>query len=324
MMKQYRLVLCGWVLAAMALTSCVAKDSETGGNTSWLECATHAECPDGQHCNLSAERCEAGPVPDAGSGRMPDGATPEALNADCVACLATGKVWIPGEPQHCEDECLEDSSCFEDLCPSACTSDTCSCFTETECEAAGCAWYEGMSGLFPVTECKPEGAEPLEAGTATATEAGASMQTSDSGPVDETEQTQSTHNETSSTPEVIEAGTPDAKAPISTDASTASNEVPRDPDCMACLATGKAWIPGDPHECEVECYADASCFTDECPAACSADTCSCFAEEACENAGCVWSVGSSGGWPVTSCDRERPAFFQDAGSRDASTDTDAP
>ena len=63
-------------------------------------------------------------------------------------------------------------------------------------------------------------------------------------------------------------------------------------DCEACLASGGTWQPSVSDPCTQDCgVADTSCFTNECPGACSADACeNCFGED-CLDVGCVQPPG---------------------------------
>jgi len=81
------------------------------------------------------------------------------------------------------------------------------------------------------------------------------------------------------------------------DSDTAS---PNTPDtraaCQSCLDDGGTWQP-EADECTQDCaLMDISCYTDSCPEECSSSTCECFSQEACESAGCTWSVESEAMW----------------------------
>ena len=65
--------------------------------------------------------------------------TPDTT-AECEACLADGGTWQP-EAETCSEDCeIQDISCYTDSCPGECSSDTCECFSQDTCEAAGCTW----------------------------------------------------------------------------------------------------------------------------------------------------------------------------------------
>ena len=63
----------------------------------------------------------------------------EELDA-CDACLQSGGTW---QVDTCTNDCdLQDTSCFRNACPAPCAADSCgTCFSTSECEAAGCAWH---------------------------------------------------------------------------------------------------------------------------------------------------------------------------------------
>ncbi len=69
------------------------------------------------------------------------GAGPDA--EACAACIKAGKTWQP-EVKECTDNCdIQDTSCFKDSCPGACSATNCEhCFEQTSCEAASCAWHQ--------------------------------------------------------------------------------------------------------------------------------------------------------------------------------------
>ena len=67
--------------------------------------------------------------------------------------------------------------------------------------------------------------------------------------------------------------------------------------CPACLDHGGTWRP-EVQECTQDCaIMDISCFTDDCPEACSSDNCSdCFDQTSCETAQCAWRQEDEIAW----------------------------
>ena len=69
------------------------------------------------------------------NGTKTDTSTPLS---DCQECLNDGGTWQVDE---CTSNCaLQDISCFRDTCPPACSEDCSGCFSESECNNAGCEW----------------------------------------------------------------------------------------------------------------------------------------------------------------------------------------
>ena len=78
----------------------------------------------------------------------------------------------------------------------------------------------------------------------------------------------------------------------------AINEPPPPPGpCELCLDAGGTWQP-EANECSENCnIPDISCYTDSCPAPCSADSCgTCFDSGSCELAGCTWNMEGPAMW----------------------------
>lgn len=69
----------------------------------------------------------------------------EVEETRCEACLQSGGTWQIDE---CTSNCdVQDTACYRDACPVPCAADSCdTCFSESECEAAGCSWHvEGVA-----------------------------------------------------------------------------------------------------------------------------------------------------------------------------------
>lgn len=68
-------------------------------------------------------------------------------------------------------------------------------------------------------------------------------------------------------------------------------------DCDACLAKGGTWQP-EAHYCTPNCdIQDVSCFTDQCPGACTAEACGyCFSASECLASSCMWNQGAEALW----------------------------
>ncbi len=76
------------------------------------------------------------------------GGEPTPADSLCEACLESGGTWQP-EASACTENCaIQDISCFIRECPGACTEDCGDCFSQDECESAGCAWHQEAEAMW--------------------------------------------------------------------------------------------------------------------------------------------------------------------------------
>ncbi len=273
----------------------------------------------------------------SGSGGTADATGSDASSGDgsvsgdgCEACLASGGTWQP-EADECTQGCdIQDISCFTDSCPGACAADTCgSCFSPEACEGAGCTWSVAGEAMWCTSGTPGGGGDAWTGADATqGSETDAAVTEDAAGPGADTllptEDTATTDTATTDTATTDTATTDTATAGDDTaDTATAGDDTagsapdtsvppddvagpledataPGDP-CEACLASGGTWQP-EAGACTDACaIQDISCFTDGCPAPCSADACGgCFTGSDCETAGCTWSTAGESMWCTAS------------------------
>jgi len=76
------------------------------------------------------------------------GDEPAAGSSACSQCTSEGGTWQP-EANECTKNCeIQDISCFRDSCPEPCSSEGCQCFSEADCEGAGCRWKVEGEGAW--------------------------------------------------------------------------------------------------------------------------------------------------------------------------------
>ncbi|MER2562164.1 MAG: hypothetical protein ABTQ32_15670 [Myxococcaceae bacterium] len=87
--------------------------------------------------------------------RVPGPAVDSAFEArleSCRRCLAQGRTWQG--PDACTANCdLQDTFCYRDRCPGACTAAAChDCQTHADCEGAGCRWNQANEAMWCTTK----------------------------------------------------------------------------------------------------------------------------------------------------------------------------
>ena len=81
----------------------------------------------------------------------PQGGEPTPDDSLCEACLESGGTWQP-EASGCTQDCaIQDISCFTTECPDSCTDDCSDCFSQDECEDAGCTWNQEAEAMWCTT-----------------------------------------------------------------------------------------------------------------------------------------------------------------------------